>query len=235
MNNTNPKVDNSDQEGLSLKKVEEYLHHHPEFFHQHLDLLENMSIPHPSGNAVSLIAKQLELFRTKYHDLESQLTGLIEIAKNNDTSSSRMHELTLALLEAKNIEEVAANLDKVFTDCFLTEFSSIRIIKNSDEQLTNNIFVNANDENLVHFEKELNSSQSTCGLPTLAQARFLFGNTVATEIKSCAIIPMSFTNLEGLIAIGSKDENRFHYSMGNLFLTQMSEIIATRLITLLDS
>jgi len=235
MNNTNPKVDNSDQEDLSSKKVEEYLHHHPEFFHQHLDLLESMSIPHPSGNAVSLIAKQLELFRTKYHDLESQLTGLIDIAKDNDTSSSRMHELTLALLEAKNIEEVAANLDKVFADCFLTDFSSIRIIKNNDEQLSNSIFVNANDKNLIHFDKELNSNQSTCGLPTLAQAKFLFGNAVATEIKSSAIIPMSFTNLEGLMAIGSKDENRFHYSMGNLFLTQMSEIIATRLITLLDS
>jgi uncharacterized protein YigA (DUF484 family) len=235
MNNTNPKVDNSDQEDLSSQKVEEYLHHHPEFFHQHLDLLENMSIPHPSGNAVSLIAKQLELFRSKYHDLESQLTGLVKIAKDNDTSSSRMHELTLALLEAKNIEEVASNLDKVFTDCFLTDYSSIRIIKNNNEQPTNNIFVNTDDKNLVHFEKELNSNQSTCGLPTLAQAKFLFGNAVATEIKSSAIIPMSFTNLEGLIAIGSKDENRFHYSMGNLFLTQMSEIIATRLITLLDS
>lgn len=235
MNNTSPIVDNSDQGDLSSKRVKEYLHHHPEFFHQHLDLLENMSIPHPSGNAVSLIAKQLELFRTKYHDLESQLTGLIDIAKDNDTSSSRMHELTLALLEAKNIKEVATNLDKVFADCFLTDFSSIRIIKNNDEQLSNSIFVNANDENLIHFEKELNSNQSTCGLPTLAQAKFLFGNTVATEIKSCAIIPMSFTNLEGLIAIGSKDENRFHYSMGNLFLTQMSEIIATRLITLLDN
>jgi uncharacterized protein YigA (DUF484 family) len=235
MNNTNQKVDNSDQEDLSSKKVEDYLHHHPEFFQQHLDLLENMSIPHPSGNAVSLIAKQLELFRSKYHDLESQLTGLVKIAKDNDTSSSRMHELTLALLEAKNIEEVASNLDKVFTDCFLTDYSSIRIIKNNNEQPTNNIFVNTDDKNLVHFEKELNSSQSTCGLPTLAQARFLFGNTVATEIKSCAIIPMSFTNLEGLIAIGSKDENRFHYSMGSLFLTQMSEVIATRIISLLDT
>ncbi len=233
MNNTNPIVDNSDQTDLSSKKVEEYLHNHPEFFHQHLDLLENMIIPHPSGNAVSLIAKQLELFRTKYHDLENQLTGLIEIAKDNDTSSSRMHELTLALLEAKSAEEVATNLDKVFADCFITDFSSIRIIKNNDEQNNSNIFVNIDDKNLVHFEKELSSNQSTCGLPTLAQAKFLFGNVVATKIKSCAIIPMSFTNLEGLIAIGSKDENRFHYSMGNLFLTQMSEVIATRLISLL--
>jgi uncharacterized protein YigA (DUF484 family) len=37
-----------------------------------------------------------------------------------------------------------------------------------------------------------------------------------------------------LIAIGSKDETRFHYSMGNLFLSQISEIIGTRFISLLE-
>jgi hypothetical protein len=44
---------------------------------------------------------------------------------------------------------------------------------------------------------------------------------------------MNFTELEGILAIGSREEGRFHYSMGNLFLTQMSEIIGTRLISLL--
>jgi hypothetical protein len=46
---------------------------------------------------------------------------------------------------------------------------------------------------------------------------------------------MTFTRLEGLLAIGSRDESRFHYSMGSLFLTQMSEIIGTRLISLLQN
>jgi uncharacterized protein YigA (DUF484 family) len=46
---------------------------------------------------------------------------------------------------------------------------------------------------------------------------------------------MLFTELEGLLAIGSVDEHRFHASMGHLFLTQMSEVIATRLIALLKT
>ena len=92
---------------------------------------------------------------------------------------------------------------------------------------------NTDDENLQHFHMELSSNQPQCGKLTLAQARFLFGN-VATEVKSCAIIPMVFTEMEGLIAIGSRDETRFHCTMGNLFLTQLSEVISTRLISLLD-
>jgi uncharacterized protein YigA (DUF484 family) len=218
---------------IDSSDVEEYLGNHPEFFHHHLSLLEKMSIPHPSGNAVSLISKQLELFRSKHHELENQLTALIEIAKDNDTSFSRMHELTLALMEAKDIEAVAANLDKVFGDCFLTDFSAIRIIKDKADAPINGIFVNQDNENLSHFEKELSSNQPKCGRPTLAQAKFLFGEK-ATDVKSCAIIPMVFTRIEGIIAIGSRDERRFHYSMGNLFLTQISEVIATRLISLID-
>lgn len=218
---------------LDSSDVEEYLQNHPEFFHSHLALLEKMSVPHPSGNAVSLISKQLELFRSKHHELENQLTALIEIAKDNDTSFSRMHELTLALMEAKDLESVAANLDKVFGDCFLTDFSAIRIIKDDAEPYLNNIFVTSGDENLSHFDTELTSNQPKCGRPTLVQAKFLFGDK-ATDVKSCAIIPMVFTKLEGIIAIGSRDERRFHYSMGNLFLTQIGEVIATRLISLID-
>ena len=218
---------------LTTAQVEGYLQKHPEFFQNHLGLLENMSIPHPSGNAVSLISKQLEIFRGKHKELENQLTALIEIARDNDTSFGRMHELTLALMEAKTIEDAVANLDKVFAECFLTDFTSIRIIKNNTESAVSNIFVNTDDARLQHFEKELTTNQPKCGRPTLAQAQFLFGD-IATEVKSCAIIPMVFTELEGIIAIGSHDEMRFHYSMGNLFLTQMGEVIATRLISLVD-
>lgn len=222
-----------DQLDLNPAQVEAYLQTHPEFFHQHLALLENLSIPHPSGNAVSLISKQLEIFRSKHQELENQLIALIEIAKDNDITLNQMHELTLALMEARTIEDLEVNLDKVFKECFLTDFSSIRIIRENAETFNNDVFVNIDDENLQHFVKELSSNQPKCGRPTLAQAKFLFAD-VATEIKSCAIIPMAFTELEGLIAIGSKDDTRFHYSMGNLFLTQMSEVIGTRLIALLD-
>ena len=218
---------------LSSNQVADYLQQHPEFFHAHLALLENMSIPHPSGNAVSLISKQLELFRSKHQELENQLTALIDIARDNDASFNRMHELTLSLIESKTIEEVIANFDKVVADCFLADFSSIRIIKDNTESPISNLFVDRNNENLQHFESELKNNKSKCGKPTIAQAKFLFGET-GLEVKSCAIIPMVFTELEGLIAIGSREETQFHYSMGNLFLTQMSEVVGTRLIALMD-
>ena len=220
------------QAPLTSDQVETYLHEHPEFFHNHLNLLENLSIPHPSGEAVSLISKQLEIFRSKHQELENQLGALIEIARENDTAFNRMHELTLSMLDARTLEEVMDNLNRVLSECFLTDFVAVKIFKEDIESPFSNIFVAPDDDNLKHFNQELSSNQPKCGRPTPAQARFLFGDAVE-EVKSCAIIPMTFTQMEGLLAIGSRDDNRFHYSMGNLFLTQMSEIIGTRFISLL--
>jgi len=217
---------------INAFQVEDYLLQHPDFFHEHLNLLEQMSIPHPSGTAISLISKQLELFRSKHHELENQLNALIEIARDNDTSFIRMHKLTLALLEASTLEQAITNLEVVLADYFLTDFVAVRIIKHCPESPIADLFIEPGSENLQPFLKELASNQPKCGRPTLAQAKALFGDS-AVEVKSCAIIPMTFTELDGLLAIGSREEGRFHYSMGNLFLTQMSEIIATRLISLL--
>jgi len=218
---------------LTATQVEEYLQQHPDFFNEHLHLLEHMSIPHPSGNAISLISKQLEIFRSRHHEMENQLTALIDIARDNDTSLNRMHKLTLALLDSTTLEEAVANLDIVLSEYFMTDFVAVRIIRQAPDSAIANLFIEPGSKDLEPFVNELASSQPKCGRPTLAQARVLFGDS-AFEVKSCAIVPMTFTELEGILAIGSREEGRFHYSMGNLFLNQMSEIIGTRLITLLQ-
>jgi len=220
---------------IDSTKVESYLKQHPEFFNEHLDLLEHITVPHPSGNAVSLVSKQLELFRQRHHDMEVQLNGLIDIARDNDHSANQMHELTLAVIEVDTLDAAIENLNVVLAECFLTDFFAVKII--SDEKRDSalaGLFVESEHPELKHFVKELGSNQASCGKPTLAQAKFLFGDN-ALDVKSCAIIPMSFTEIEGLIAIGSRNEERFDYSMGHLFLTQMSEIIGTRFAALLKA
>jgi len=218
---------------LTSSQVADYLLKHPEFFHEHLNLLEHMSIPHPTGSAVSLISKQLELFRMRHHEMENQLTALIEIARDNDTSHNRMHKLTLALLDAATLEEAVANLDAVLSEYFLIDFVAVRIIRYNPDPAISNLFIEPDSKDLEPFANELASNKPKCGRPTIAQARVLFGE-LAFEVKSCAIIPLAFTELDGILAIGSREEGRFHYSMGTLFLNQMSEIIGTRLITLLQ-
>lgn len=227
-----PFANESASNDLTDAHVEHYLRQHPDFFNSHLGLLEQLSIPHPSGNAVSLIAKQLELVRSRYQEMEGQLTELIDIARENDAVVNRMHELTLALLDAGNLQEVIGNLETVLAEHFLTDFVVLRIIKDIPSSL-HNVFVKPDSDTLKPFRKELSGNLPSCGRPTLEQARVLFGD-VALELNSWAIVPLVFTELEGLLVIGSRDENRFRRGMGTLFLTQMGELVATRLLSLLQ-
>lgn len=223
-----------DNDAPTADQVADYLSRHPEFFTDHLDLLEKITIPHPSGAAVSLVARQLDLLRKKNQSLERQLNELIEIARDNDNLFSRMHRLTLSLLEAVTVEEALASLEHTLHECFLADFVALRLIKDESSPPIGNLFISPTDPDLEQFGKTLAANRPRCGHPTHSQARFLFGD-VAKEVLSCAIVPIQHAGLSGLLAIGSRQEDRFHRSMGHMFLTQMSEIIGSRLKSLLDA
>ena len=48
-------------DGVSEKDVVEFLQKHPNFFEKHLNLLAELRLPHPTGNAVSLIERQVNV------------------------------------------------------------------------------------------------------------------------------------------------------------------------------
>jgi uncharacterized protein YigA (DUF484 family) len=217
---------------ITADDVVAYLHQHPDFFHDHLDLLEQLTIPHPSGVAVSLLTKQLELLRNKQHEQENQLTELVEIARNNDAAFLKLHQLTLALLNALTLKEAIATLEQVLTAYFATDFVEVRLIQPCPDPAIARFFIDPASENVKPFMKELGSQQTKCARPSLEQAKILFGE-LALEVESCAIIPMRLGDSAGILAIGSREAGRFHYSMGQLFLTQIGEIVAARLHSLL--
>jgi uncharacterized protein YigA (DUF484 family) len=217
---------------INAGDVADYLKQHPEFFHDHLDLLEKLSIPHPSGVAISLIAKQLELLRNKHSEQANQLSELIEIARSNDVAFVRLHRLSLALLNASSLEEVVTTLENVLTDYFSTDFVAVRLVQACPDATLARLFIDPGSENVKPFMRELGSMQNKCARPTLAQAKILFGD-LALEVNSCAIVPMQLGSSAGILAIGSREPGRFHYTMGQLFLTQIGEIVGARLLSLL--
>lgn len=221
------------QNALTSDQVADYLRANPEFFSDHLELLGDLLIPHPSGNAVSLISKQLEILRNRNQEMETQLASLIEIAKSNDTSFNRMHKLTLALLETSTLEEAVASLEEVLSAYFMTDFVAVRIITSKPDAALPHLFLEPDSAEMEQFLPILAADQPKCGRPTLAQAKVLFG-AAALEVQSAAIIPMRFADMSGVLAIGSRSNERFHYSMGSFFLTHMSEIISARFLSLLS-
>ena len=220
---------------ITADDVADYLQKHQDFFHDHLDLLEHLSIPHPSGVAVSLIAKQLEILRNKHRVQEQQLTELINIAKSNELTLSRLHQLTLALLEVNTFPETFTTLDHLLGEYFDCDFIELRLIRPCPIDKLAHWFISPDSEDVKAFMKELGCRQPKCARPTLVQARILFADA-ALEVNSCALVPLNLADdSQGILAIASREAGRFHYSMGQLFLNQIGEILSARLWSLLRS
>ena len=53
------------KDSISADQVHDFLRENLDFFAENSELLELLKIPHPSGQAVSLVTKQLEIYRAK--------------------------------------------------------------------------------------------------------------------------------------------------------------------------
>lgn len=214
-------------------QVAAYLTKHPDFFKSHLSLLESLRLPHESGTAVSLVARQIDVLREKNERLLVQLDDLVQIARENDVRYQRVHQLTLTLLDAKSLEDVLASLDWGLHQYFQADFVVVRLLHPEIESPVLQLFTAKDHPSRLWAEERAEAAQPLCGQPDPAHAVYLFGD-VADQVGSYAVIRLNHAGLRGIFAIGSRDPERFRTDMGYVFLTQMSEILASRMASLLS-
>ncbi|QSA97241.1 DUF484 family protein [Methylococcus sp. EFPC2] len=220
-------------ETLTATEVADFLSRHPDFFADHLELLEHLQVPHPSGQAVSLVAKQLDLLREKNRKLEAQLSEIVGIARDNDALFHRIHRLTLALLNAATLDEALTALRRKLHDCFDADFVSLRVLAPTLDGSHADLYVTPDTAELEHLQLLLESGQPECGQPGERLTLFLFGSN-ADKVKSHAVVPLEHGPFRGVLAIGSEEASRFEADMGHLFLVQLGEIAAARLAALVQ-
>jgi uncharacterized protein YigA (DUF484 family) len=221
-----------DGDALMADGVEAFLLAHPEFFNQRPALLEALKFPHPCGDAVSLIERQIEVLREKNQRLQLQLNDILQIARENETLHQRIHHLTLTLLDAASVDDALAGLHWAMQDCFQADFAAVRLIRPVTDSAIANLYIPPDSDALTALEGIWESGRPRFGILSLQTARFFFGDD-ALEIRSHALMPLQRAGLEGFLAIGSRDPERFKEGMGHQFLAQMAEIIAARLVALL--
>ncbi|MFK7856475.1 MAG: DUF484 family protein [Granulosicoccus sp.] len=95
-------------ETLSADSVLRFLVNNPEFFVSNQDILPRLRIPHDSGNAVSLIEKQVSVLRGKCGTLENSLRDLISVARENENLHQRLHGLIQEIISATTLEQIVA-------------------------------------------------------------------------------------------------------------------------------
>jgi len=214
-------------DGIAEKDVVEFLQKHPRFFENNLDILSELRLPHPSGTAISLIERQVDVLRDNNHSLEQKLNNLIQIARDNDRLNGRIQKMALALLEANELDEIFYAVQVILRSEFNADTTTLRCFgtPKTTTTLDENAFLERDDELEKQFSKFFDKNKPICGPLDSAQAQFLFGDN-ADSIISAALVPVTGQQgMIGMLAIGSFDINRFHPAMGTIFLTYIGEMI----------
>ena len=219
--NTEPNSNEPDEE----KEVADYLLAHPEFFERHLELLRDLRIPHPSsGQAISLLERQVMTLRDQVKRYRSQFDDLIQVARENDRLSRQLHELTLALIETHSLEEVLNTLQDELRSQFQADAVELRLFSTADLERA----VNQGEPGPALFRDFMSQGRPKCGVLKQEQLAYLFGSQAA-ETGSVALVPITGERTMGILAIGSRDADRFHPGKGTDFLRRLGEVVSRTL------
>jgi uncharacterized protein len=201
--------------------VSAYLRNHPDYFTHYPELLRQLELPHSSGDAVSLIERQVKALREESADYRQKLEKLIAVARENEELNKRLHHLTLTLIEAATFDEVINALEDEFHDDFQAEAMELHLFSAAQADREVN-------PDLDGFGKFLDAALPQCGHLPQAKLEYLFGPQ-AEQIRSTALIPIKAQGLLGLLAFGSYSDHRFHPEMGTEYLTRLGEIVSKSL------
>lgn len=204
------------------ERIAEYLVAHPDFFERHPDALAAIDIPHPTGDAVSLIERQVRTLREQSMNYRRQLEELVTVARENDALARRLHRLTLALIETHSFDEVLNTLQDELREQFKADSVEMKLF--ASEQLE----AHAHEPGPALFRDFLNRARPNCGQLDKAKLEYLFGPQ-AGETGSAALIPLTAPPLAGVLAIGSRDPERFHEGKSVDFLQRLAEVVSATL------
>jgi uncharacterized protein YigA (DUF484 family) len=213
------------KERLSAHEVAVWLRRHPRFLGQYPDLAMSMVVPREDGPAASLASYQLEVLRDKNRELNKRLADLFANAQANEHLAVRTHQLCLALMRAPTAADTVRAMAASLTEDF--DGDAVRMVLFSPVEGLDpdwlQILPSGRDKRLVPFKDALLAGEPICGRLNPDKMPLLFGDDTSCA-QSVALIPIPNV---GLIAVGSKDGNRFFPGMGTLFLRLMGEAFAT--------
>lgn len=221
------------EEDLSEDAVHDYLEANPDFFERYSELLSSLRLPHVSGNAISLVERQVSVLRQKDLKLERKLKELIDVARENDALGAKMHQLTLRLMAAKDFGETLGVIETALRAGFDADLSILVVF--GDPKIFADVTlgrffkpIERESDSLKPFATFLKGNSPRCGQVRDSQRDFLFGQET-DEVGSVALVPLGKKSEVGFLAIGSADANRFHPGMSMDFLSRLGDLVAESL------
>lgn len=217
---------------LAADTVAHWLKQHPDFFMGRDALLADLELPHDTGAAVSLVARQVGVLRDRNRDLRQRMHHLLDAARQNDRLFENSRKLVLGLLEAQSLEELLVAVEESLSQDFHADCHRVLIYDRSELPAIGQVQGVTSDAVREALGGLMEGGKPVCGVLRERERNFLFGDN-GGKVASAAVVPLKGVNLLGLLAIGSRDPHRFESQMGTLFLEYLADILGRLLPRLL--
>jgi uncharacterized protein YigA (DUF484 family) len=197
-----------------------YLRDHPDFFQRHPQLLGELSLPHESGSAISLVERQVAILRERNNTLRRRMTELMQTARTNDELFSKTRTLTLELLNVRSWHE----LNEVLATYVLTDFHADFVCCHTTLAPVTLDHLHRHDDNLPH-ERFVRGSYPVCTTLRPEELARLFPGALHEREGSAVLAPLAMGHGRGCLTIGSRDPQAFTPDMDTLFVTYIAEVL----------
>ena len=203
---------------LDPKDVEIFLLDNADFFVTREALLSELNFKHDSGNASSLLERQIQRLREEQNTLIDLLTSFVEEAKANEDLFIKSKNLTLSILDANNEKDIIQKIEKEFKDNFGVDEWSLEFFSNSE---------------IVDLEGKtdlsLHKGAVHCGSFSSEKLSILFKEK---EVNSAVIAVLVHDKKIGLLQLGSKDRTKYLGDEDTTFIEYVRDVLETRLSSL---
>jgi len=219
-NNQTDAVNNKD---LSIEDLVDFLKNNPTIFEQRPELLELVTLS-DNRSTTSLLERQIGVLKTRLQQQKSNQSELFQVARENEQISDNFSDIVYQMISFTNLSEFATQFPSALKSIFDIDEVSFKTAQGVERK--------ADDK--TGYEdamRRLTKQRALCDNRWPSNIMNLF---FGAEIKSAALIPMRDldNNTLGLLALGSKEANRYTNDLGTVHLDklgQMSGICLSRL------
>jgi hypothetical protein len=223
MNSTT--LDAQCQPGLvNEREVAAFLCRYPDFFEHYPKILTELSIPHPeSGQAVSLLERQVTALRAQLSAERQHRTRLMARAEQNERLQERLRNLFLVLSEVACPDELLSQVPTILVEEFSLACGSLRVLKSQAPDLDFAEIVPPNDVMAVILGR-LEAKGGFCDDQLPYEVKdFLFGKQ-ATMVESVAIVEI--LNQGGVLSLGAREADRYRPGTDTVFLEFAGSLVS---------
>ena len=222
-----PTRSQSDSETTTIREdqIVGYLRRNPDFFARHEDLLAEISLPHDSGSAISLLERQVNILRERGTEARQKLNNLLENARNNDQLFDTTRNLVIALLEAANATEIAEIAQRQLSNHATVDACELILVEQEGLDVASTVRTQSSEHLKTEFEDIFRLKRTHCGSLDQKTIDQLFQKETPS-IRSTALCPViSNGEVLAILALGNQGKDTFSVNLDTLFLDFIGRVV----------